>query len=98
MSAMIPFPVVKAAILGAGYSHADTQYGSESRHRVKATVEPEYEFIQIGWQVLLANAMVSSHQPSLQIREGDVDHREMGIGFLAIAIEHHGLVRLPQLC
>jgi len=42
--------------------------------------------------------MVSSHQPSLQIREGDVDHREVDIGFLAIAIEHHGLVRVPQLC
>ena len=47
--------------------------------------------------MLRADAMVSSHQPSRQIREGDVDHREVAISFLAIAIAHHGLVRAPQL-
>ncbi len=94
---MIPFPVVKAAICGAGHIHANTQDGSESRHRVKSTIEPEDEFIQIGRQVLLADAMVSTHQPSLQIREGDVDHRKVGLGFLALAIEHHGLMRVPQV-
>jgi hypothetical protein len=38
--------------------------------------------------MLLADAVVGSHQPSFQIRECDVDHRKVGIGFRAIATLH----------
>lgn len=82
---MIPCSVVQAAICGTHQVHADTQYGRESCHRVETTVEAEYELIEIGWQMLRADAMVSCHQPSLQIREGNMDHRQVSVGFLAIA-------------
>ena len=81
---MIPFTIVQPAIRGADHIHTDTQYGSKSCHRVKTAAEPEHKLIQIGGQMLLADAVVSSHHPSLQIRESDVDHRQVGIGFLKI--------------
>ena len=68
----------------------------ESRHWIEAAMKPEHEFIEERRQMLLADAVVSAHQPCLQIREGDVDHRQMCVRFRAIAVEHHRFMRIPQ--
>ena len=44
----------------------------------------------------MTDSVMSTEQPGLQVREGDVDHRQVCIGSLRVAIEHHGLVRVPQ--
>lgn len=94
---MIPCAVIQAAISGADQIHADPQYCYEGRHRIEAAVEPEYKLIEVGWQMLLADPMMGSHQPSFQIRKCDVDHWQVGIDFCAIAALHHRLVRVPNL-
>ena len=48
--------------------------------------------------MLLTDTVMRTEQPCLQIREGDVNHRQVGVGLFTVAIEHHGLVRVPQLC
>ncbi len=68
----------------------------ESRHWIEAPIKPEHEFIEVRRQMLLADAMVSAHQPCLQIREGDVDHRQMSVRFCTIAVEHQRFMRIPQ--
>src|SRR5450756_2580644 len=48
--------------------------------------------------MLLTDSVMRTEQPSLQIGEGDVNHRQMGVGLFTVAIEYQGLVRVPQLC
>lgn len=93
---MIPFTVVQATIGWSDGVHADAQYGRKCRHRVEAAIEAEHKFIQIGRQALLADAMVGAHQPGLQVREGNMDHWQVGVSDRPVAIEHHRFVRIPQ--
>src|SRR5450759_4874301 len=48
--------------------------------------------------MLLTDSVMRTEQPGLQIGEGDVNHRQMGVGLFTVAIEYQGLVRVPQLC
>ena len=44
--------------------------------------------------MLLTDAVMCIEQPGLQIGEGDVNHRQVGVGLFSVAIEYHGLVRV----
>src|SRR5450756_33390 len=48
--------------------------------------------------MLLTDSVMRTEQPGLQIGEGDVNHRQMGVSLFTVAIEYQGLVRVPQLC
>ena len=46
--------------------------------------------------MLLTDAMVSAHQPGLEIGECDMDRRKVGVSFGAIAIERYRLMGVAQ--
>ena len=48
--------------------------------------------------MLLTDSMMCAEQPCFQIREGDVNHRKVGVGLFTATIKPHGFVRVPQLC
>src|ERR1035437_3508790 len=77
--------------------HRETEDRVECRHWVETPVEPEHKFVEVSLQVLMTNSVMRAEQPSLQIREGDVDHRQVCIRSLRVTIQHQGLVRVTQL-
>src|ERR1017187_4962307 len=77
--------------------HRETEDRVECRHWVETPVEPEHKFVEVSLQVLMTNSVMRAEQPSLQIREGDVDHRQVCIRSLRVTIKHQGLVRVTQL-
>src|SRR5674476_395080 len=48
--------------------------------------------------MLLTDSVMRTEQPCLQVREGDVTYGKVGVGLVSVAIEHHGFVRVTQLC
>src|ERR1035437_5699259 len=77
--------------------HRETEDRVECRHWEETPVEPEHKFAEVSLQVLMTNSVMRAEQPSLQIREGDVDHRQVCIRSLRVTIQHQGLVRVTQL-
>jgi len=66
--------------------------GIECRHGVEAAIEAKHEFVEVCRQMMLADTVVSAHQPCFQIREGNVDQRQMCVRFRAVATEYHRFV------
>src|SRR5450830_1414686 len=46
--------------------------------------------------MLLTNSVMRAKQPSLQVGERNVNHRQVGIGSFRVAIKHQGFVRVAQ--
>lgn len=46
--------------------------------------------------MLMANSVMRAEQPGLKVREGDMDHRQVCIGSLGVAIKYPRLVRVTQ--
>ena len=44
----------------------------------------------------MTDSVMCAEQPGLEVREGEMDHRQMCIGSLRVAIKHHRLVRVTQ--
>ena len=75
----------------------ETQGRVEGRHWIETPVESEHKFVEVRRQVLMTHSVMRAEQPGRQVREGDVDHWQVGIGSLWGTINHHGLVRVTQL-
>ena len=75
----------------------ETQGRVECRHWIETPVESEHKFVEVRLQVLMTHSVMRAEQPGLQVREGDMDHWQVGIGSLWVTINHHGLVRVTQL-
>jgi hypothetical protein len=50
--------------------------------RIEATIEAKREFVEIGLQVLVANAVVSALKPSLQVGENEMGDGQVFLGNL----------------
>lgn len=46
--------------------------------------------------MLMTNTVMCAKQPGLKVREGNMDHWQVRIGFLTITIKHHRIVRVTQ--
>ncbi len=46
----------------------------------------------------MAYSMMRPKQPCLEVREGDVNHRKVGICFFWVSVKHQGFVRVAQFC
>ena len=94
---MNPVPGVKCRIGRRHAADGKPQHGIESGHRVKPPVEPEDVFIEIRLQVVLGNGpMMRAENPRLQVREGEVNHRQMCVGLIGIASEDERVVPIAQ--
>jgi hypothetical protein len=83
-----PFPGIKLRISRRNGPGRNPQNGVEGIHRVEATVETKYEFIEIGLQMTrLDPAVVSAINPCLQIGEDKMDHRQVFLRLLRISTE-----------
>ena len=73
----------------------------KSGHRIKPTIEPEHIFVEVGLQMFgLDAAVMRALDPSLQVAEDEMDHRQMRLGLVRIAAECQGLmaiVRQPRI-
>ena len=58
----------------------------ECGHWIEAAIEAKYKLIEIRLQMLATHAMMGSEQPSLQIREGNVNHRHVSICHFWVAV------------
>lgn len=94
---MDPFAAVEPIVGGRQGVRREPQDGTERRHRVEPPIESEDVLVEICLQVLLADAMVRSKQPSLDVGEYDVNHRHAGFGHLGVAAEYQRSVRIAHL-
>ena len=46
--------------------------------------------------MLVADPVMRAKQPCLEIREGDVNHRQVSVGSFGVAIKNQGFVRVAK--
>jgi hypothetical protein len=66
----------------------------EGGHRVETTVETEGEFVEVELQVPRANAVMCATQPSIEVREHQMDNRQVLFGHGRIAALRDSCVRI----
>src|ERR1035437_525951 len=76
--------------------HRETQDRVECRHWAETLDEPEHKFVEVSLQALMTDSVMRAVQPGLQVREGDVDHRQVCIRSLRVTTKHQELVRVTQ--
>ena len=95
---MLPFPRIKLSVGRRNGARRNPENRVKSRHRIETTIEPEYVFVEVGLQMLrLDTAMMSSLDPSFQIAENKVDHRQVRLGLVWIAAERQRLMAISCL-
>ncbi len=77
--------------------HRKSENRIECRHRVEPPVEPEHKFVEVSLQMMLTDSVMRPKQPSFEIREGYVDHWQVGIGSFGIPIKYQRFVLVSQL-
>jgi hypothetical protein len=83
---MRPFPGVKLRVSRGHGAGGNPKNGVKRSHRIEPAIEPEYVLVEIGLQVLWLDAtMMSSFDPSFQIAENKMDHRQVRLGLVGIA-------------
>jgi hypothetical protein len=60
----------------------DPEQGAEGVEGVKAAIEAEGELVEVGLQVLRADAVMSAAEPGLQVREDEMDDGQKFFGDL----------------
>lgn len=92
---MLPFTRIQAGISGSLVAAREAEQRAEAVERVVAAVEAEGELVEVGLQVLGADAVVRPTQPRLQVREHHVDHRQVILGDLRVIVLGTGQVFEP---
>jgi hypothetical protein len=83
---MHPLPRVKLRVSRRQRARSESQNRVERRHRVEPPVEAKHVFVQIRLQVVGRDTtVVSTKNPSFQIGENKVNHRQVKFGFVRIA-------------
>ena len=78
---MLPLSTIQTFVCRGHRMGRQPQDAVEGGHGVEAPIEPECVLVQVSLQVLLADVpVVSPQDPSLQVAEDEVDHRQMGGG------------------
>src|ERR1700720_4170481 len=73
-----PFPGIKLRVSRRNSPRRNSQNGVEGIHRIEATVETKYEFIEVGLQMTRFDTpVVSAIDPCLQVGEHKMDHRQV---------------------
>ena len=89
---VLPVARIQAGV-GRGFGSArKAQQRPEGVERVVSPVKAEGELVQVGLQVLRANAVMRSVQPRLQVREDHVDDRQVVVRDLTVTVLRNGQV------
>lgn len=95
---MFPGSVINPVVSRAFAVRPDAEQRAERVERIEPTVKAERELVQIGLQVLGADAaMMRALQPSLQIRENKVDDGEIFFGHRGVAALDNGKVLVAEI-
>jgi hypothetical protein len=89
---MLPIPRIQGGIGGRFVAASNPEQAAEAVERVVAAVEAEGELVEVGLQVLGADAVVRALEPRLQVREHHVDHRQIVLGDLRVIVLGGGKV------
>src|SRR5271165_6963400 len=83
---MSPFARIKLRVSRRYGVSGNPENGMERRHRIETAVEPKHVFVEIGLQVFWFNTtVVRPLDPSFQVTENEVDHRQMRLCFVWVA-------------
>ena len=74
----------------------ETQDSVECRHWVEPSVEAEHLFVEVRLSMLLTHSVMDPKQPCLQVREGEVDHRQVSVRSLGSTLAPPGFVRIAH--
>lgn len=67
----------------------------KSSHRIKATIEPEHVFVEVGLQVFGFNtAMMSPFNPSFQIAKNKMNHGQVRLSLVRVAAKRQCLMAI----
>jgi hypothetical protein len=77
---VFPTAAIKLGIGRADGFRTDAQHRAEGVERVETAVKPERVFVQIGLQVLGADAVVTALQPGFQVAENQMDDGQIVLG------------------
>src|SRR5688572_21870026 len=77
---VLPTARIQPVIGRRGCAPAYPEQRAESIKRVKAAVKPERELIEVGLQVLRADAVMATAQPAFQVAENQVDDWQKFLG------------------
>ena len=86
--------------LGVGWRHGpsgEPQHRVESGHRVEAAVEAERVLVEVSLQMLRRNPVMRAQNPRLQVAEDDVDHGQMGLALVRVAVDGQRFVGVAEV-
>lgn len=90
---MLPRAGIKLCIRRGNDSRSNPKNRVKRRHRIKPAVETEYVFIEVGLQMFwLDTTMMRSLNPSFQVAENEMDHRQMRLCLVGIAAKGQRLM------
>lgn len=96
---MVPLAGIQRLVSRRNRLCRQSEDGIEGRHRVKAAIEAEDEFVEVGLQMVLGDGTVmSAHDPCFEIGENEVDHWQVGVGLLCITIENQSFMVKAERC
>ena len=70
---------------GPGGFASDAKQRAEGVERIESSIKPKGVLVEVGLQVLRADAVVGAEQPSLQVGEDEMDYRQVLLGNSRIA-------------
>lgn len=98
MVRMLPGSAVDVVIRGRLGISAESEQRAEAVERVEAPIEPERKLVEVGLQVLVADAVVHPSEPRLEVAEHQVDERQVLLGDLtATVLRRRDVVVAPFL-
>ena len=78
--------------------HSNPQHAVKRDHWPEATVESKNILIEVCLQVLRRYAMVRPEQPSIEVPERNMDHREVFVGFYMVSTDSYSLMPIAPRC
>ena len=88
---------IKLGIGRRGDVAGDAKQRAEGVAGIETTVEAEREFVEIGLQMLRADAVMDTAHPGLKIGEHEVDDGQAGFGNVHVAPFRNGGMKIPRL-
>ena len=104
---MLPVTVIKLLVSRRLSFHCQAEQRPEGVEGVEPSVEPKRELVEVGLQMLSTDAVVRAVEPRLEIREDEVNDRQVVLchvrisafsdGKVLIAFLGKGCVTLPSV-
>src|SRR5260221_8476384 len=94
---VFPFARVKLGIGRSSGFAADPQQQAEGVERVEPAVKAEGELVEVGLQVLRADAVMAAAKPAFEIAENEVNDRQGFLGPVGFVALDHGRVLIAAL-